>query len=255
MAYWNGHLSARTAYGMPTIRSLQLSRSVDAARQAYFHSDRRSAPCHRTARCRGGGASLLWNALQRFQAPRAGIREFRHSPALCGTPLEWYLEPLGWPERNAAYLEGAGQLFVDAATKALRDAGITAAEVNTVVTISSTGIATPSLEARVASRIGFRADAESCRCSAWAAPVASRGSRLRPLGAIPARHLRVAGRGRTLHAGFPARRTDQGHANGTRVKPYAWRMHQAQLFQNIWNIPTSWLAKLTPRRDRYQAVP
>jgi hypothetical protein len=94
-----------------------------------------------------------------------------------------------------------------------------------------------------------------CRCSAWAAPVASRGSRLRPLGAIPARHLRVAGRGRTLHAGFPARRTDQGHANGTRVKPYAWRMHQAQLFQNIWNIPTSWLAKLTPRRDRYQAVP
>jgi alkylresorcinol/alkylpyrone synthase len=75
-------------------------------------------------------------------------------------PLEWYLEPLGWPERNAAYLEGACQLFVDAATKALRDAGITAAEVDTVVTISSTGIATPSLEARVASRIGFRADVE-----------------------------------------------------------------------------------------------
>jgi alkylresorcinol/alkylpyrone synthase len=75
-------------------------------------------------------------------------------------PLEWYLEPLGWPERNSAYLEGACQLFVDAATKALRDAGITAAEVDTVVTISSTGIATPSLEARVASRIGFRADVE-----------------------------------------------------------------------------------------------
>jgi predicted naringenin-chalcone synthase len=71
-------------------------------------------------------------------------------------PLEWYLEPLGWPERSTAYLEGACQLFVDAATKALCDAGITAAEVGTVVTISSTGIATPSLEARVASRIGFR---------------------------------------------------------------------------------------------------
>src|SRR5580704_142860 len=75
-------------------------------------------------------------------------------------PLEWYLEPQGWPERNAAYVEGACQLFVDAATKALRDPGITAAEVDTVVTISSTGIATPSLDARVASRIGFRADVE-----------------------------------------------------------------------------------------------
>jgi alkylresorcinol/alkylpyrone synthase len=75
-------------------------------------------------------------------------------------PLEWYLEPLGWPERSTAYLEGACQLFVDAATKALRDADITAAEVDTVVTVSSTGIATPSLEARVGSRIGFRADLE-----------------------------------------------------------------------------------------------
>ena len=34
-------------------------------------------------------------------------------------PLDWYLEPLGWPERTAAYLDGACQLFVDAATKAL----------------------------------------------------------------------------------------------------------------------------------------
>jgi alkylresorcinol/alkylpyrone synthase len=75
-------------------------------------------------------------------------------------PLEWYLEPLGWPERSTAYLEGACQLFVDAATKALRDADITAAEVDTVVTVSSTGIATPSLEARVGSR-AFSARVES----------------------------------------------------------------------------------------------
>jgi alkylresorcinol/alkylpyrone synthase len=75
-------------------------------------------------------------------------------------PLEWYLEPLGWPERNTAYLQGACQLFVDAATKALDKAGILAAEVDTVVTVSSTGIATPGLEARVASRVGFRTDLE-----------------------------------------------------------------------------------------------
>jgi alkylresorcinol/alkylpyrone synthase len=75
-------------------------------------------------------------------------------------PLEWYLKPLGWPERSEAYLDGACQLFVDASTKALDAAGISAAEVDTVVTVSSTGIATPSLEARAAGRAGFRADVE-----------------------------------------------------------------------------------------------
>lgn len=75
-------------------------------------------------------------------------------------PLDWYLSSLGWPERNAAYLEGAQELFVDAATRALAAAGCSAPEVDTVVTISSTGIATPSLEARVFGRMGFRSDVE-----------------------------------------------------------------------------------------------
>ncbi len=38
--------------------------------------------------------------------------------------------------------------------------GVRAADVDTIVTVSSTGIATPSLEARVAGRMGFRADVE-----------------------------------------------------------------------------------------------
>jgi alkylresorcinol/alkylpyrone synthase len=67
---------------------------------------------------------------------------------------------LGWPERADAYLEGACDLFVDAAGRALDAAGLSAAEVDTIVTISSTGIATPSLEARVAGRLGFRPDVE-----------------------------------------------------------------------------------------------
>ena len=33
-------------------------------------------------------------------------------------PIDWYFEPLGWPERTKAYLDGACQLFLDAATKA-----------------------------------------------------------------------------------------------------------------------------------------
>ena len=75
-------------------------------------------------------------------------------------PLEWYFEPLGWPERSAAYTAGAVALFEDVANKALAAAGLQARDVDTVVTVSSTGIATPSIEARAAGRIGFRADIE-----------------------------------------------------------------------------------------------
>src|ERR1700723_2524660 len=73
-------------------------------------------------------------------------------------PFEWYLTQRGWPERTAAFLEGAEALFVDAAPKALANANLKAADVDTIVTVSSTGIATPSLEARVAGRMGFRSD-------------------------------------------------------------------------------------------------
>jgi len=102
-------------------------------------------------------------------------------------PLEWYFEPLGWPERSKAYLDGGVQLFMDAATKALDRAGLTAAQVDTVVTISSTGIATPSLEARVAGRMGFRADIErvpvfglGCAGGVTGLSIASRLAQSRP---------------------------------------------------------------------------
>lgn len=75
-------------------------------------------------------------------------------------PLDWYFQPLGWPERSEAYLDGGAQLFIAAATKALEAANMEACQVDTVVTISSTGIATPSLEAHAATRMGFRADIE-----------------------------------------------------------------------------------------------
>ncbi len=75
-------------------------------------------------------------------------------------PLDWYLKPLGWSERNAVYLAGACDLFVDAATKALDEAGKCAADVDTIVTVSSTGVATPSIDAMVSERMGFRSDIE-----------------------------------------------------------------------------------------------
>jgi alkylresorcinol/alkylpyrone synthase len=84
-----------------------------------------------------------------------GIRE-RH----LAQPLDWYFQPQGWPERTKAYLETAEALFIEGATAALAAAAIQPAEVDTILTVSSTGIATPSLEARVLGRMGFRSDVE-----------------------------------------------------------------------------------------------
>ena len=75
-------------------------------------------------------------------------------------PLSWYEGEHGWRERNAVYLEAAERLYEEAASQALQRAGMRADEVDVLVTASTTGIATPSLEARVAGRMGFRPDAE-----------------------------------------------------------------------------------------------
>jgi alkylresorcinol/alkylpyrone synthase len=83
----------------------------------------------------------------------AGI-ERRHSVR----PLEWFDQPHDWSERTAAYLDGADALFIEATEAALKRAKISARDVDVIVTVSSTGIATPSLEARVGRRLGFRAD-------------------------------------------------------------------------------------------------
>jgi alkylresorcinol/alkylpyrone synthase len=102
-------------------------------------------------------------------------------------PFDWYLTQRGWPERTAAFLDGAESLFIEAATKALDDAGLAPADIDTIVTISSTGIATPSLEARVARRMGFRSDVSrvpvfglGCAGGVSGLSIASRLAQVRP---------------------------------------------------------------------------
>lgn len=73
-------------------------------------------------------------------------------------PLDWFSHDHCWSERNAAFIAGAKALFIDAAKRALDNAGWLSREVDCVVTISSTGIATPSLEAQVFTEMGFRDD-------------------------------------------------------------------------------------------------
>jgi alkylresorcinol/alkylpyrone synthase len=70
-------------------------------------------------------------------------------------PIDWYERPHGWTERNALYLEHAARLLERAARDCLDQAGMKASELGAVVTVSTTGIATPSLDAVLANRLGF----------------------------------------------------------------------------------------------------
>ena len=83
----------------------------------------------------------------------AGIHERRTCQ-----PFSWYLGHHGWPARTEAYMRGGLALFIDAATKALERANLKASDVDAIVTVSSTGIATPSLEAQAMGVLGFRSD-------------------------------------------------------------------------------------------------
>lgn len=76
-------------------------------------------------------------------------------------PLDWFLSPdqgRGWCERNDAFLEGSLELFARAANKALEAADMTADRIDRIITVCSTGIATPTIEARQLTAMGFRAD-------------------------------------------------------------------------------------------------
>src|SRR3954454_9884838 len=99
-----------------------------------------------------GGKKALFDRLSGV-FDNAGIAR-RHIVA----PLDWYMADHGWHDRNAIYLEAAESLFIEAATAAIEKASLTPDQIDGVVTVSSTGIATPTLEARVASRVGFRDD-------------------------------------------------------------------------------------------------
>ena len=73
-------------------------------------------------------------------------------------PIEWFEEPTDWTDRNARYLDGATDMFMEVAERALAESGWRADEVDVVVSVSSTGVATPTLEARAKGMLGLRDD-------------------------------------------------------------------------------------------------
>ena len=85
----------------------------------------------------------------------AGI-EKRHG----AVPIDWYLEPRGWIDRNDAYLAAALPLVEEAALAALAKAELGPEDIDTIITVSTTGIATPSLDALLMERLPFRRHAQ-----------------------------------------------------------------------------------------------
>jgi alkylresorcinol/alkylpyrone synthase len=73
-------------------------------------------------------------------------------------PVEWYLRPRGWRDRTEAFVATGLDLMEQAANHALDDAGVARDQVDGVVYVCSTGLATPSLDARLANRMGLRPD-------------------------------------------------------------------------------------------------
>src|ERR1700680_1196103 len=88
--------------------------------------------------------------LARFHS-RVGV-DYRHM----AFPLERYAQFTSWGEANAAWLEAAEELGVRAIDAALDRAGISRHDLNALIVVSITGIASPSLDARLINRMRLR---------------------------------------------------------------------------------------------------
>ena len=73
-------------------------------------------------------------------------------------PLSWYREPHDFTERNRLYVENAVDLLERAAVLCIERAGLGIADVDGIVVASSTGIATPTLDALLMERLKMRRD-------------------------------------------------------------------------------------------------
>jgi alkylresorcinol/alkylpyrone synthase len=73
-------------------------------------------------------------------------------------PLDWYEKPHGWGEKNRLFLENAVDLLERAARQVLDQTGLAVEDIDGIVAVSTTGIATPSLDALIMERMGMRRD-------------------------------------------------------------------------------------------------
>lgn len=80
-------------------------------------------------------------------------------------PLEWYGKLHSFAEANRIFAEVALELSETAAQQALDQAGIQPSDIGIILFVSSTGIATPSLDAKLIQRLGL--SAHTARLPLW----------------------------------------------------------------------------------------
>lgn len=73
-------------------------------------------------------------------------------------PLEWFGTDHDFAEKNARYIDYAVQLGCEVAETTMAKAGLTPRDIDHLVFVSSTGIAAPSVDARLANAMGLRGD-------------------------------------------------------------------------------------------------
>lgn len=104
--------------------------------------------------------SAYWGAKL---GPRAALLERLHSRAGVKSrhlafPFERYRQFKTWGETNRAWFEAAEELGAGAIDAALGQAGLTPGDIDALYVVSITGIASPSLDARLINRMGLRPD-------------------------------------------------------------------------------------------------
>jgi alkylresorcinol/alkylpyrone synthase len=75
------------------------------------------------------------------------------------TPPEWFLTKHAPESINRTYVESATDLSEAAVRRALERSSMTAADIDYLVYVNTTGLATPSIDARLMNRLGCRLDA------------------------------------------------------------------------------------------------
>jgi alkylresorcinol/alkylpyrone synthase len=70
-------------------------------------------------------------------------------------PIEWYLQPHSWEERSASFQTHALALFERLTHQTTAAAGIDPSAIDMIVTNTVTGLAVPSLDARLINRLGL----------------------------------------------------------------------------------------------------
>lgn len=70
-------------------------------------------------------------------------------------PIEWFAEQHSFGEKNDAYIESATALGAEVSRKVLAESGVQAEGVDAIIYVNTTGLATPSIDARLVNILGL----------------------------------------------------------------------------------------------------